>query len=347
MEINNDLSRKITILSSLSMLLVVMAHCIFGTANYFFSKFIDVFFFSTFIRVAVPVFFIISGFFFWKGYSSFSLNDYKIKIRKRVNNLLFPFLLYSLISIVFLYIGYLLPFSRPFFNGYNVLEFNLSDFINIILFKPFNAPLWFLRDLFLISLISPVIYLFLNKIKYLFLFSLFFLWLLDVNLHVFTIDGLFFFSIGSFLYYFPGKIKYQLKVSIKYMLLLYISFCIFMAIYIIYNPLDEMICRKILIFLSIPLFYNLLQGDFLLKKNWFTSFLLWFKTYSFICFCLHIIICQIYKKIINFIGFSDYIYLFIYFTVLILTIITCVLFQLALKKISPKLLPIFTGYRIK
>ena len=61
----------------------------------------QVLFSSTICHVAVPVFYVISGFLFFYKCQTFDVHTYKAKLYKRVKTLLIPYLLWNLIQILF------------------------------------------------------------------------------------------------------------------------------------------------------------------------------------------------------------------------------------------------------
>ena len=66
---------------------------------------------------------------------------------------------------------------------------------------PINLPLWYIRDLIVLIVFSPVIYFFVRYARYLWLLFSGILMVLNIGLpYTFvTVVGVFFFSLGSFL----------------------------------------------------------------------------------------------------------------------------------------------------
>lgn len=52
-------------------------------------------------RVAVPAFFFISGYYFYKSFDKWNINIWFEKINKRIRTLLVPYILWNLISLLF------------------------------------------------------------------------------------------------------------------------------------------------------------------------------------------------------------------------------------------------------
>ena len=91
---------------------------------------------QTLVKVAMPTFFAISGYLFFANVETLSREVYWQKIRRRVNTLLIPYLVWNLLMAIKL-------------NTYSLSVF----------WTPANMPLWFLRDLMVVSLLTPIIYI--------------------------------------------------------------------------------------------------------------------------------------------------------------------------------------------
>lgn len=127
---------------------------------------------------AVPLFFFISGYLFFNGGKDFTVEVYKDKIRKRVHSLLIPFLFWNMafmlyVAAIHVLAHGLLTSKRSF------LEMSPSEILNC--FWDMNQgliPLWFIRDLMIVCLITPLIYYLLHhRFSKFILFSIFVLYL--------------------------------------------------------------------------------------------------------------------------------------------------------------------------
>ena len=98
---------------------------------------------QTLVKVAMPTFFVMSGYLFFANADTFNQDIYKQKIGRRVKTLLIPYIIWNLLMAV------------------KLKTFNLSIFVN-----PANMPLWFLRDLMIVSLLTPIIYIGVKKLNY-------------------------------------------------------------------------------------------------------------------------------------------------------------------------------------
>ena len=96
---NTYLSNKLKILSLIAMVLVVFIHSYIETTtnNTLMSEdraFLQYFISQGVARVAVPIFFTISGYLYFLSYQN-TTNDYIIKTKKRLKTLVLPYLLMS------------------------------------------------------------------------------------------------------------------------------------------------------------------------------------------------------------------------------------------------------------
>lgn len=130
-------------------------------------------------RVAVPVIFFISGYLFFTGLSDWNWGKWTGKIKKRVRTLLVPYLLWNLIAFgaqaariiikkLPTTIGELYSQRGGLLMFWNDGRFGQDAVSNILGYSiqvgtPIDNPLWFIRDLMVLCLISPAIYFLLKK----------------------------------------------------------------------------------------------------------------------------------------------------------------------------------------
>ena len=154
-------------------------------------------------RICVPLFYLISGFLFFYNITNWNYSTYFNKIKSRIYTLLIPYILYTTLAIIFF--GIFQKIIPQLLSGDNIpiWKWNFIDFINAY-WKynnniPFVGPLWFIRNLMIMVLMSPFIFWFINKIKVLGIIALGIIWITGV--HEFSIPGsmaLFFFCLGAY-----------------------------------------------------------------------------------------------------------------------------------------------------
>ena len=178
-------------------------------------------FFSVVIaRSAVPIFFIISGYLLFLKVEDYSMSVYIAKLRKRWHSLVIPYFLWILMLVLWTLmfkVGGILLHSKPWTgildyfqeNGYLHMLWDSSVWderttwlgIETHNSGPILLPFWYMRDLIMMVIISPVIYLLIKKIKIIFLIFMLFLYVFDIRVSwisgTFASAGLFF-SIGAY-----------------------------------------------------------------------------------------------------------------------------------------------------
>ena len=132
--------------------------------------------------VSVPMFFWFSGLlFFYK--TDFSLEAYKKKLHRRVRTLLLPYILWNLIAIIWTAKIYV-PFLSSLFSNADGVKLNLtlSGFLHCFFDNskglfiapdvhlvnpaiPINGPLWYIRDLMVLVVVSPLLYWLIRKLR--------------------------------------------------------------------------------------------------------------------------------------------------------------------------------------
>lgn len=162
-------------------------------------------------RVAVPLFFLISGYLFFLG--EWSWSRYADKLRRRVNTLLIPFLFWNLAAWAIYTAGRSISQTRMYFAGgawppagsSSLLSY-LGALFGVNTFYPIDYQFWFIRDLIALVLLAPAIHFLLRgRIALPFLMILFGLWFVT-ELPVFwpRLETIFFFCLGAYLSK-PGK----------------------------------------------------------------------------------------------------------------------------------------------
>ena len=225
---NAYLSNKLRNLSFLLMILVAFIHGYnvnlkFSDGEQFspalWLQFVEGFVSDGICRVAVPMFFAISGYLVTQSLNGkFNVSVYWRILRKRFSSLLVPYLAVSAIGIATVVVLQLIPFSRPFFNNFNLQSTSFSKWIWIWLVSPVPYQLWFLRFLCIYFLLYPFIYFLAKYLKLIYILALLYWWSSfglqqQFGVSKIEVEGLLFFSIGVFaatsqidlLYRLPSK----------------------------------------------------------------------------------------------------------------------------------------------
>ena len=243
------LSEKIKLLSTIAIVLVLHIHSGFHDdeiqgmkLNHYSQEII-----STLVgRCAVPLFYIISGYLFFLKVPD-GLRSITEKMRKRVDSLLIPYIITSVFYVTFLFLIDSIPATSKFANSSILPQLQQSwPRVLVAIFyghsggMPLAFHLWFVRDLLILVLLSPLWYVLLRYLGW--------WWVLlallpaYLGLAYFPTTALFWFSLGSALTKFPLTVK-RPKLGLV-LLGLFLASCLFQL------ALPELACWK---FLSIPL----------------------------------------------------------------------------------------------
>lgn len=182
---------------------VVIIHSACKTGNVLADS-LSVLFSDIIAKVSVPCFFLISGYLFFVNIEKLSYEQYVKKIRTRFKSLLIPYLIWIIIPIIIILIKNreLLSLSetlRMFWDVESSTRTNLLGWPIKIAF-PINGPLWFMRDLIILCILSPIIYYFLRLCKCWGLILLGGVYVFQIWPYI-TLESMsvFFFSLGSYL----------------------------------------------------------------------------------------------------------------------------------------------------
>ncbi|WP_342989452.1 MULTISPECIES: acyltransferase [Bacteroides] len=152
-------------------------------------------------ELGVPTFFVISGYLFFYGYKQ-TWSCYKYKMEKRFYSLLIPYLFWNGLMIGIYYAAECIPPIRDLFNDGKKLvhDFDFIDFLRAFWARKNGGPildqLWFMRNLILLALSSPIIYLFVRYTKIVGLLILGVIWMFSAGMAQ-TQSSIFYFSLGA------------------------------------------------------------------------------------------------------------------------------------------------------
>ena len=354
---NEFLRTKIKVLSFFLVVLVVFVHSYnigvrMGTwegqttlgINYFLQEF----FCNGFNRIASPLFFIISGYLFFVNITG-KRDDFIRKVKKRFITLIIPYLFWSLWGILFYWILQTLPETKMLFTKGLIKEYGLQKLLNTIFLDPIPYQLWYVRDLTVFAILSPIIYLI---IKYLKIYAVLFfmvMWFYDFHFVVFRSQSILFFVLGAFI---STKNEWFLKPGPPHRVWIFTPFWILILLFktwLVYSGSDDTLLlttlHKIAIVfgvLSIHCIYDtLFRNVELAKKNAFKI-----VSFSFFLFASHEPIITVFKKgFFLMTGDGEIASFVIFLAAPMLTILLCLLVGYYLKRLAPNFYGTITGWR--
>ena len=302
--------------------------------------------------VSVPLFFIMSGYLFFYN-TTFSKECYLRKLKKRIKTLLVPYLFWNGLYLAFNIAVAYIPTLTSLFKGSPIsFEYALSAFWgckeDLDYLYPISYQFWFIRDLMVMVILSPIHYLFIKNTKGWGIICIALLWGLDfsipyVGMRGMGSDAIFFFMLGA---WFSINKENIITESRKIAIITYIVYplCVIADICTIDENFNIYI-HNLGIIIGVFFYFNLAR---LIVQNTQLNNLAFWSSASFFVFAIHDpwILTQIRKLMIAFFRpISDVSLLFFYFTSILLTIFIAIIIYIVLKKIAPRFTTIVTGSR--
>src|SRR5260221_1551137 len=150
-------------------------------------------------RIAVALFYLISGFLFYVTFD-FSLRGVIYKYKRRIKILVIPYLFWSLYGVLLFFVLQSIPQSKNFFTRELIKDYSFSQFLDTLLINPITYQLWFIRDLIMLVVFSPLIGFLTKSSKGVWIFFLVVLWYVaPKTFELFSNESLLFFTVGGYL----------------------------------------------------------------------------------------------------------------------------------------------------
>lgn len=172
--------------------------------------------------LAVPTFFVISGYFFFSGLCNenggLDGQAFAQKLKRRFRSLLLPYLMWNVIYLLIFVVGqYLLP---GLLSGNQMLikDYHFVDYLNAFWAGfdgyPICPPLWFIRDLMFMIILSPIVFYLFKYIKGVPIILFLVLWFIgfSVPFEAWSFKSAFFFYGGGILHFVSGQFC-QMRLS--------------------------------------------------------------------------------------------------------------------------------------
>lgn len=298
-------------------------------------------------RVAVPLFFFFSGFLFFYKLEGFTKGIYWNKIKKRVRTLFVPYIFWNIMFVLFYNVsGKLFSGATKSFIGEG---FSMGDWVMIFwnyndAGMPVSYQFWFIRDLIVVVLFSPVIYWLTKRLGCFFSLFLGILWLLGwwFDIVGFSISAFFFFTLGA---YFSIVKKNFVELVKAYVLPLGVLYTIFVAITFCTREFEWVgYAKQISIILGVA-FVIALSAVYISKGEWKVNKFL--SESSFFIYAYHIIALPIIIRVLRLIipFNSDLLVAFLYFLWAGIAVAVGLIIYWGLKRWLPRITAIITGGR--
>ncbi|MDR2962260.1 MAG: acyltransferase [Bacteroidales bacterium] len=206
-------SQRIVSLRFLLIVLVVFAHANITEVNFTegtqafaipsYIQFIRFAISDVIARCEVSVFFFISGFLLYSKMYPFSE-----VFSRRSKSILLPYILWNLLVVGMFFVMQSFSFTQAYFsNPDNIIRnFGFIDWVDIFWGKltttrngyPMIVQFWFLRDLYIMSLLCYVLKWIIDKIPLIFLCIITVVWIFNIELYIVAPRALLFFSLSYY-----------------------------------------------------------------------------------------------------------------------------------------------------
>lgn len=158
----------------------------------------------------VPTFFLISGFLFFYKVESFGKREYVRKLKSRFRTLLIPYLFWNLLTFVVLNIAIKFPALDKVMQ---INHYEGAESIITSLVLPVEAQFWFIKDLMVLVVLSPLVNWLVTRTRHFGIILLAIGWFVSYDLPHINEFGLgfvssFFFSAGAWCAYNKGNLHW-------------------------------------------------------------------------------------------------------------------------------------------
>jgi len=307
-------------------------------------------------EVCVPLFFFISGFLFFYKTAGFSTEIYLRKLKNRVRSLLIPYVFWNLLVILFLLLAQLF-LSGSLVSGRNKLitDYSLQDWLwsfwdtsqinpNLRKSLPINSPFWFIRDLMVVVLFSPIVYILIKKLRAYAVIILGLLWIFNP---FFYLPGLstvsfFFFTAGAYFSINTKNFARGMRPMLSIVVPLYLLLVAAQLIFLNKSWWVDLYCAGICIGLIATVS---VVAHFIAKESWRTNAFL--ANSSFFIFAYHrlplVFVIKFLFKILE--PQSEVLLLFLYVFCPVIIIVFGLVIYSFLKQFWPRFTAVIGGGR--
>ena len=287
--------------------------------------------------ICVPCFFILSGYLFFRNISHFNVTIYKNKLKSRFYSLILPYFLWNVIALILTIVK--IEFLN--FPSYGLIEnhelsiFKLIEgFIDYTNGYPYAFAFWFIRNLIVFVVASPLVYLIIRK-KWVIILLLIPMLILEIDLYGFE-----YFIIGAWLSVHFRNFQIN-GVMANTLLIIWLSIAI-SSLYIEYdNNAVVKFVSVICAFLSLPYIIRkyIEQIDNRLSQVMIKS--------TFYIYAFHQLYCTVTQKFyINIFGINTSLGIFLSYLLSFITLVgSSFILWLICKRWCPTVLKILGGNR--
>jgi hypothetical protein len=268
---------------------------------------------------------------------------------EKTKSIVVPYVSWTLLVILFFAAAQSLSVSKQYFTtDFNIIRnFSVIDWADAFLGKltprapyPLVYQFWFLRDLFILNLMYPMIKYLVDKIPLGYMLITLFCWVNDVDLRVVSPEVLFFFSLGYYIIKYEASIDSLDSIRLGDLVFVYVVFIVlelfFMQKFILIHKLNVVIGT---------LFFARLKKNVVANDRLFAS-CAWLEQYSFFVYAFHETLLKVLKKTsVKLLPMRDGYLVVQYFSVVALGILLSLAIGMLLNKLLPGIYSTLTGER--
>lgn len=300
-------------------------------------------------RIRNPLFFFFSGFFFFRKLEKWSAGFYRSQLKKRMRSLLLPYLLWNILMIAAIYIkNYASVAVLSTELGEELLNLKNTPWYILFWHTPANYPMWFLRDLLCMSVLTPLFYLFFRYLKVygVFILTILYLSAWETNVAGLSMSAIMFFGIGAYMGIYKKNI---LEFCSKYRYTAAIAAFLFLCCATVCNGKEiHIYIVRIYVLFGIITVFNLM--NWLINRETWKKHLCSLSATVFFIYAAHEIYIINWTK-----GFfsrtslagSGGGLLLSYMLIPFITLGICLGLYYMLNKVAPKALAVLVGGRVK
>ncbi|MCD8183130.1 MAG: acyltransferase [Bacteroides sp.] len=315
---------------------------------------------------SVPIYFFISGFVFFLGIE-LTREKYFQKLKNRLKTLLIPYIIWNIVDVLILLTLFLPCFSSLVPNLYKVrLDFSLPAILQTfwnaaegIFVRPLTIveavgssiypqyiPLWFVRDLMIVVLCTPLLYWLLRRTRHYLVGILGILWFTlaywDLGHINQLLTAFFFFMWGAYMSVNKKDMMHEFYRFFKSSMILYPLLALLFVASVHYWPAASDTIKRLNVFVGLFFAYN--AASWLLRHGVckVSPFL---AASSFFVYVTHELICSILLKLLFLIfrPATDLGLLFLYLFTVVFTVVFLLLVFYLLRRYSPSFLKVIAG----
>lgn len=294
-------------------------------------------------RFSVPVFFFFSSVLFFS-----KERQYRDVIKAKVKTLVIPYLIWNTFWVLVWTVFQSVPVTATYFSGLHtkILELDLIGWLNtygIGALLPIDYPLWFMRELFLLFLIYPVIKAVVSKMpKVALVIGIVVLFLPNVYSNMFINTALGWFLIGGACVYLDIHLSFLDEVPLWKACLAY-AISLAVTIYVALWMYKSFI---VVIFIFIEICFSFRVSKAIFDNAMLQRTFLWLSKYTMIIYVFHEMTLSCVKKVfLKFLPNTDLFIFLEYHLIPVLIIGICIVFGRILQKTLPKFYALSTGGR--